>query len=324
MIPSGYQLPLGIFLAACIAGAAYFARSLNRSGGMAAFLLGSVIFGIGGPGWSVLLLAFFLSSSLLSRLFKKQKKSVEVNFSKGSRRDAGQVAANGAVAGICVLLYPMLGNPGWLWAAYAGALAAANADTWGTEIGILGKAKPRMITTGRTVESGTSGGVSLLGLLAGLSGAFLIAILAAIFKPISIPNSMENNLSLMAIVTIAGVAGSLFDSLLGAVSQAMYYCNTCKKETEKHPLHGCGNPTRLIRGKAWLNNDWVNTFCTLSGSFLAAILSIALVIFFPSQINVGGVEMIKLTISSPSFPTTNQFPANSLGWREHITCPAMG
>ncbi len=188
MIPSGYQLPLGIFLAACIAGAAYFARSLNRSGGMAAFLLGSVIFGIGGPGWSVLLLAFFLSPVYFRVYLRNKRNPLEVNFSK----DPDGMPVRWLPMVCCRDLrssLPYAGKSGWLWAAYAGALAAANADTWGTEIA-SGKAKPRMITTGRTVESGTSGGVSA-GVTGWIVGGILIAILAAIFKPISIPNSME-------------------------------------------------------------------------------------------------------------------------------------
>jgi Raf kinase inhibitor-like YbhB/YbcL family protein/uncharacterized protein (TIGR00297 family) len=304
-----FQIPLGLLLAAIIAVAAFYAHTLNRSGALAAFVLGTVIFGFGGIYWAILLMAFFLSSSLLSRLFKKQKKSVEANFSKGSQRDAGQVAANGAIAGVCALLFSLMGNPGWLWAAGAGALAAANADTWATEIGILGKAKPRLITTGKIVEAGTSGGVSLVGLLAATMGSVLIALIALWLKPESISNSMENNLLLPVIVTVAGVAGSLLDSLLGAASQAMYFCESCQKVTEKHPLHGCGNPTRLTRGWAWLDNDWVNTFCTLAGSLTAAILAVSSISSTPLLLsNVGGVEMQKLTLSSPAFLNGQSIP----------------
>ncbi len=308
MILNNFQLLSGIILAAIIAVATYFTHSLSRSGAIGAFLLGSIIFGIGGLGWSILLLAFFISSTLLSRLFKNKKNVIAANFSKGSRRDGGQVAANGAVAGFCALLFPFLGMPAWLWAGFAGALAAANADTWATEIGVLGRAKPRMITSGKVVEPGTSGGVSISGILAAFGGSFLIALLAVVFKPEQVPNSLENNVILSIIVTLAGVAGSLIDSLLGAGSQAMYYCDTCKKETEKHPTHGCGNPTHHIRGYHWLNNDWVNTFCTLSGSLLAAFLALFLISTPVSLSGDGGVEMMKLEISSPAFSYNQPIP----------------
>lgn len=309
MNPTTLQLTIGILLAAIIALATYFTHSLSRSGAVGAFILGSIIFGIGGLGWSILLLAFFISSTLLSRLFKGRKREIEANFSKGSRRDGFQVAANGAIAGLCALLFPFLGEPAWLWAGFAGALAAANADTWATEIGVLGKAKPRMITNGRRVEPGTSGAISFTGLLAAFCGSLLIALLAVLFKPDQVLNTLENNIALPLIVTIAGIAGSLIDSLLGAGSQAMYYCDTCKKETEKHPLHGCGNPTRLVRGLAWLNNDWVNTVCTLTGSVTAILLALLLISSPVSLSGKGGAAVMKLDLTSQSFAYNQAIPA---------------
>jgi Raf kinase inhibitor-like YbhB/YbcL family protein/uncharacterized protein (TIGR00297 family) len=308
------QLPLGILLAAIIAFAAYLAKSLSRSGGFAAFLLGSVIFGIGGITWSILLLAFFVSSSGLSRLFKKQKLTFEEKFSKGSRRDAGQVAANGAVAGLLTILFPLFSSNTWIWAAYAGALAAVNADTWATELGVLSKSLPRLITTGKTVEAGTSGGISLTGTLAALGGAIFIAIPAVLFKPANLALTVEQNFLLFHIVAIAGLVGSLIDSLLGATIQAIYFCDNCQKLTEKHPLHSCGNQTRLARGNAWLNNDWVNTICSLTGALLAASFCSFLIFGTPSSSPIqGGSEMSKVIITSPAF-------AQGLPIPEKYTC----
>ena len=117
-------------------------------------------------GWiwlGYLLLGFFISSSLLSRLFKRRKANLEEKFSKGSQRDAGQVFANGGIAGLFVILHVLMPEALWPWLGFAGALAAANADTWATELGVLSRAAPRLITTGKTVEPGTSGGVSWTG-----------------------------------------------------------------------------------------------------------------------------------------------------------------
>src|SRR5438093_5230732 len=47
----------------------------------------------------------------------------------------------------------------------AGALAAAAADTWATEIGAFSPFAPRLITSGRQVPRGTSGGITVLGSL---------------------------------------------------------------------------------------------------------------------------------------------------------------
>jgi Raf kinase inhibitor-like YbhB/YbcL family protein/uncharacterized protein (TIGR00297 family) len=320
MIISLSQLSLGIVLAAFIAVGAYLAKSLNRSGAIAAFILGSVIFGIGGLTWSILLMAFFLSSSLLSRLFKKKKQAVDEKFSKGSRRDSGQVAANGAIAGLLTLLFPFFGGPAWTWAAFAGALAAANADTWATELGVLSKIPPRLITTGKTVEPGTSGGVSIAGTLASLSGAIFIAIPAVLFKPAAFNFSFEQNLLLFLIITLSGLAGSFLDSLLGATVQAIYFCEFCNKQTEKHPYHSCGNPTKILRGKSWLNNDWVNVFCGLTGALIAGMAGFTLLsIPSTSSINTGGSNMMKIEISSPAFDQGQPIPAKFSCSGEYIS-----
>jgi uncharacterized membrane protein len=76
------------------------------------------------------------------------------------------------------------------------------------------------------------------------------------------------------IITLAGWIGSFVDSLLGATLQAVYYCPACEKETERHPEHICGSVTTLKRGYAWLNNDWVNAACTLSGALVGICFTV--------------------------------------------------
>lgn len=288
----------GFGFATVIGLAAWRARALSRQGAMAATLLGTVIFGLGGFGWAFVLLGFFISSSVLSRLFRKRKAALEEKFSKGSKRDAVQVAANGGIAGIFVLLHLLAPDAAWPWAGFAGALAAANADTWATELGVLNPGVPRLITNGKAVEPGTSGGVSPLGMLAATGGALVIALLGVIFwqghvfSPLagapdwlawaagSSASRLPAGQAILGLVglTLAGLSGSLVDSFLGATQQAIYYCPACQKETERHPLHSCGAATQLVRGLPWLNNDWVNTLCTLAGAGLAVLMAL---IFFP-------------------------------------------
>ena len=105
------QIGLGVILAAVAAVTAFRLKMLNHSGAVGAFLLGVVVFGTGGVRWAAVLLVFFISSSGLSRLFPRRKHPVEEKYAKGARRDAGQVAANGAVAGVIALLGGLL--PGW-------------------------------------------------------------------------------------------------------------------------------------------------------------------------------------------------------------------
>ena len=73
-------------------------------------------------------------------------------------------------------------------------------------------------------------------------------------------------LSLSLLALIGGLTGSFTDSLLGATFQAMYYCPSCQKETERS-IHNCGTRTQPLRGLPWLNNDVVNFIATLCGAF---------------------------------------------------------
>jgi uncharacterized membrane protein len=75
------------------------------------------------------------------------------------------------------------------------------------------------------------------------------------------------------IITISGMIGSLVDMILGATMQSVYYCPICEKETEQHPLHHCGALTNPKRGLSWLNNDWVNAACTISGGITGLLLA---------------------------------------------------
>ena len=271
---SWFQLAAGFGLAVLIAGAAFAARSLSTSGAIAAALLGTAIFGLGGLPWAVLLVGFFVSSSLLSRLFKHHKAAVNEKFSKGSRRDAGQVLANGGVAGALVIAQAIFPSAGFLWAAAVGTLAAVNADTWATELGVLSRHEPRLLTTGQKVEKGTSGAVSWVGTAAALAGAAAIGVLAVMVWPEYAGGASLAAMPIrLGLIALAGLAGSFVDSLLGATVQAIYYCPTCAKETERHPQHSCGTATQPIRGWSWLNNDIVNLACALSGALAASLLA---------------------------------------------------
>ncbi|MBU2609503.1 MAG: DUF92 domain-containing protein [Chloroflexi bacterium] len=266
------QLLFGFLLALIIAFLAYRAHSLSRSGACAAVLVGTLIFGLGGWQWAIILLTFFISSSALTRSFLKRKLALNEKFEKGGQRDAAQVLANGAVASLFAGLHFFFPQATWPWLAFAASVAAVNADTWATELGVLNPTPPRLITNGKPVDKGASGAISLIGTLAALAGAALVAILAAVLDP-------YNHSSLFTyyflLITLAGITGALFDSILGASIQAIYRCPQCDKETERHPVHTCGAQTTQVRGWKWLNNDMVNLACATMGA--GVIVALALV-----------------------------------------------
>lgn len=260
------SLFLGFLLGALIGFLAWRVGALSPSGAWAALITGGLIFGLGGLPWAALLLTFFVSSSALSHLFVRRKTALAEKFSKGHRRDWGQVLANGGLGALLVVAYALWPEADWLWVAYAGGMAAVNADTWATELGVLSPVPPRLITTGQRVEGGTSGGVSALGMIASLGGAALVALVGVLVAP------QAGFLAFLLAVSIGGLCGSLFDSLLGATVQAIYRCPACEKETERHPLHLCGTPTMQVRGWRWMNNDVVNFLCALFGALIAVLV----------------------------------------------------
>ncbi len=272
------RLLLGLALSTLIGGLGYWRGALTVSGVVGAILVGTLIFGLGGWVWGLLLIAFFLSSSWLSHYRRADKEAVADKFAKGSRRDIGQALANGGLGAILAIVFARYPDP-LLFAAFIGVMSTVNADTWATELGVLSRVPPRLLTTGRPVPTGTSGGVTWLGTWASVAGALLIGTLAtALTQAGSLLKGNGWQLTAVAYPLLAvagGVVGSLFDSLLGATVQAVYYCNHCDKETES-PVHRCGQPTRRLRGWAWLNNDVVNLASSLVGGVVAAALAWAL------------------------------------------------
>lgn len=260
------QLILGFLAGAAIAVLAKRLGALSHSGAYAAAVSGGMIFAFGGLPWAALLLTFFISSSALSRLFTARKRSLSEKFSKGSKRDWAQVLANGGLGAALVIVHAFLPDQIWPWVAYACAMAAVNADTWATELGVLSPAPPRLITSWKIVERGASGGISLWGSLAALGGAALVALIAILF-----PQETSLPRFLFAVV-IGGLSGSFFDSLLGATVQAIFWCPSCQKETERSPRHLCGTPTTHLRGWLWLDNDWVNFLASIFGAFVGLLL----------------------------------------------------
>lgn len=244
---------LALVSAAIVAGVAYRVRLLSMSGALAATVVGAAAVGAG-IEWVVILLFFFATANALSVWRGAERERITGSLvQKGGRRDAAQVLANGAVFAAAALLATVDEMHAWS-AVGVGALAAAMADTWSTEIGTVLGGPPRLILGGRAVPPGTSGGVTIVGTGAGIVGAILAAVAAVV---------MDWNVPVAAIVA-GGIAGLFVDSLVGATIQERRWCETCSLATEQ-PVHTCGTTTTHRGGLRGCNNDVVNFISTLAG-----------------------------------------------------------
>ncbi|RKN84932.1 DUF92 domain-containing protein [Paenibacillus ginsengarvi] len=281
---------IGLAGSLVIAGAAYAKRSLSGSGFAAAVLLGTVLYGFGSAVWFGTLIAFFISSTLLSRWKRKAKEAAESSYEKSGRRDAGQVAANGGLALLLCVAGALWQHPLW-WYAFLGVMASVTSDTWATEIGGLSRSRPRSILSGKHVPAGTSGGVSAVGLAASMAGGLFIGLIGWLLftaipgQPDPVAGTAAGSSGWTRLATwavlglVSGTIGSLADSLLGATVQTMYRCSVCGREIEQK--RHCGRTAARIRGYAGWNNDAVNVAGSLAGGVAAVLLALAFYVLLP-------------------------------------------
>jgi uncharacterized protein (TIGR00297 family) len=240
---------------------AYKIHALSLSGAIAAFVVGVAIFIGFGLGGLILLGLFFGTSSFWSYYKAQQKQLMEDKLEKGSRRDWGQVAANGGVAAFISIVYYCTND--WVWVvAFVTSIASATGDTWSSEIGPLSKHSPYSVKSFSKVEPGTSGAVSLLGSFSALLGVGFITVFGFIIFSLSFKMAL--------IIFIFGIVGNFIDTYLGAYFQLNYQCVKCNYETEK-PFH-CGTPAKKINGIPFINNDIVNLISSLMAPMLAILI----------------------------------------------------
>jgi uncharacterized protein (TIGR00297 family) len=259
-LPVPTRFVLALALASLLSLAAWRARALSPAGAWSAVAVGTVTV-IAGWSWTLVLLTFFASSSLLSRWRREAKERATGGVvEKGGERDAWQVAANGGVFALCALGATLWPSAMWTFAGL-GALATATADTWATEVGTAIGGVPRTLWNGHPVPAGTSGAVSVAGTLAMIIGAIFLgtsAVLAGFGKEVLVP------------VVLGGVAGAVADTALGATIQERRWCARCAQATERLE-HGCGAATTRRRGWAGLDNDVVNLTSCVAGAAVALL-----------------------------------------------------
>ena len=260
---------------------------------MAAFVVGMLTYATGTISFTLVLLAFFVPSVMLSRFGRAHKRGL-VDVGKHGARDAMQVLANGGVATICAVGWALTHDVRWA-VAVAGAYAAATADTWATEIGTLARRPPRSILSLKPVATGMSGGITLPGTLAEIAGAVWVAAVATVAIRVFLlePYAPLHTVDLDALraaraltpfehwhgglrsafaIGLGGVLGATLDSVLGATGQELRRCDACDRTCETDP-HACGNSTRLVRGVRGFSNDLVNLLATAAGAAVAFVLA---------------------------------------------------
>lgn len=249
---------IGAIAVALITALARRFNVLDESGQWGACACG-VVASIAGWPWALILFAYFVAAIAVGELGKATRAARTIATNpQVPARTAAQVLANGAL--FSVLAVKAGSDPASVWAlAACGAIAAASADTWATEIGTLWGGEPRSVASLRTVPAGMSGGVTATGLLAAVAGAALVAFAAAWLLKV------EQLWVFIAAVASGGFAGAFADSLLGATLQAQRWCEHCKQWTERR-VHPCSYRTVHARGFRWVSNNVVNAGATLAGA----------------------------------------------------------
>lgn len=258
------SLPLQVVLIVCPILACFAMKSgtMTRGAGVCSFLLFALVGFFSKDFLPVLFIAsLFGVSTVVSILSKKLQKGTK---EKHGPRKWNQIVAVGLFALIALGIYHYTHILLFEYLFFL-ALAEQFADSMASDIGCLTKGKNVSILNFKPMEKGISGGVSLLGTISALLGSFLLVAIPFLWGEFSVPVYLA--VSLMSFI------GTVFDSIIGALFQALYRCEQCGKSVE-FPLH-CGAPAKRIKGFAVIDNIAVNYIA----GFLTCLLGCLLLLF---------------------------------------------
>ncbi|MBA0730609.1 hypothetical protein Golax_025373 [Gossypium laxum] len=271
---------IAVVISSLVAIRSYRRKSLDLSGALAGFLVMTIHF-VAGYRFGATLLAFFFTSSMLTKVGEDKKRRVDADFKEGGQRNWIQVLYN---SGIAAVLSVLIGNlTGWedkcldsndsvlitsLIGGIIGHYSCCNGDTWSSEIGVLSDDQPRLITTFKSVRRGTNGGVTKTGLLAALAAGSVIGLTFVLvgFLTTRCSNEMAmKQLLVIPLSAVAGLLGSIIDSLLGATLQFSGFCSVRNKVVGKP-----GPTVKRISGLDFLDNNAVNLVSILLTTLLTS------------------------------------------------------
>lgn len=229
-----------------------------------------------------MLLVFFFTSSKLTKVGVERKRSIDADFKEGGQRNWIQVLSNSGIATLLVLIVWMMkrsqdkcldSKESQLLTSLIGGVighySCCNGDTWSSELGILSDAQPRLITTLKPVRRGTNGGVTKAGLLAAAVAGSIIGltfVLIGFFTTRCAYDVALKQLLVIPISALAGLCGSVIDSLLGATLQFSGFCSVRNKVVGKP-----GPTVKRISGLSVLDNNGVNLVSILLTTVLTSV-----------------------------------------------------
>ena len=236
------------------------AKAIDKRGFLASLAVGYPILLGGGLQWFVIVATFFVLGVAFTWYRYEYKKSIGSAQEKGGTRNWPNILANGGIAAL-LGLGEFLGGGLAFSVLYIGSVSAAASDTVATELGLLNRSPPRLVTDLRkAVSPGTSGGVSPMGLVGTMLASSLIGVVAA---GLGVANGLPA-FEVAAVSIFGGVVGSLADSVAGATFQRKSFCTVCGKPSEN--LEHCGEPTRFSSGAKFVDNHVVNVLATVFGA----------------------------------------------------------
>jgi uncharacterized protein (TIGR00297 family) len=282
----------GLLVMIVVGALAYKLQFVDISGLISAFVVGFTIWYTGGVVSFVIILFFFLSAGLATKMkYKEKAKQNLAQEGKGKRSwinvlGSGIIPMMFSIAAYMTGLSPALAAAGWpflLFGGYVGAVATTTADTLASEIGVFSKSKPRLITNlRRKVPRGTIGAVSLLGEGAALFAGLFIGVLVLIFAllvPGMVPaiTTTEQLIVIVPLSMLTAFIGCNLDSLFGAVLQNRFVCEICGAITDKE-FH-CNYETKYVGGFKSFSNMHVNLGSSGMGAALGIVLGAGLFVW---------------------------------------------
>lgn len=150
--------------------------------------------------------------------------------------------------------------------------AAVAADTFSSELGILSEEQPFMVTAPwRKVPKGTNGGITVDGLKYGALGSALLTLVASVALFLAEPR-VQANARASVLLMVSGLAGSVIDSVLGALVQVTVTDKGSGKVVEGHGGQRVlvkRDGSRVKIGRDLLSNNGVNFVMAALASLLA-------------------------------------------------------